>query len=77
MVTIATTLLIAAVVTTALVAGLTRRDEPSGSRGPHTRQDARTGVDLLARVTDYTARFGPGTGYRPRRAPSDARPRAA
>ncbi|MFF2505749.1 hypothetical protein ACFVTY_20510 [Streptomyces sp. NPDC058067] len=65
MVTIATTLLIAAVVATALVAGLTHRGEPSDSRGPHTRQGARGGVDLLTRVTDYTARFGPGTGYRP------------
>ncbi|MFI7011203.1 hypothetical protein [Streptomyces sp. NPDC050145] len=30
-----------------------------------TRADARTGTDLLDRVTDWTARFGPDTGYRP------------
>ncbi|MET8204588.1 hypothetical protein ABZT51_00875 [Streptomyces sp. NPDC005373] len=48
-------------VATALVAGITRRDEPTGSRGP----GGRTGVDLLTRITDYTAHFTPRTGYRP------------
>ncbi|MEV6702191.1 hypothetical protein AB0M68_34455 [Streptomyces sp. NPDC051453] len=58
-------LLIAAVVATALVVGITHRDEPADSRGPGARPGGRTGVDLLAQITDYTARFTPGTGYRP------------
>ncbi|MET7516072.1 hypothetical protein ABZS88_21865 [Streptomyces sp. NPDC005480] len=58
-------LLITAVVATALVVGITHRDEPADSRGPGARPGGRTDVDLLTRITDYTARFGPGTGYRP------------
>ncbi|MFI9773257.1 hypothetical protein ACIHCV_00840 [Streptomyces sp. NPDC051956] len=64
-VTIATILLIAAVVATALVVGTTHRDEPVDRRDPGARTGGRTSVDLLTRITDYTARFAPGTGYRP------------
>ncbi|MFZ3567536.1 hypothetical protein ACOKM5_11300 [Streptomyces sp. BH097] len=36
-----------------------------GEREPDTRarSDSRSGVDLMARVDDYTARFRPGSGY--------------
>ncbi|MFB7708865.1 hypothetical protein [Streptomyces sp. NPDC056105] len=44
---------------------MTHRDEPANKRDPGARPGGRTGVDLLARITDYTARFTSGTGYRP------------
>lgn len=61
-VTIAAILVVVASVATTLLLSVTRQDA-----GPDRTSDARPGgpseVDLLARVTAYTARFGPGTGY--------------
>ncbi|MEV1023756.1 hypothetical protein [Streptomyces sp. NPDC050264] len=61
-ITIATTLIVAVAAAALLTLSPTLRDTAGDSSAP--RSDDRTRVDLMARVTDYTARFGPDTGYR-------------